>query len=982
MENKKEKISNNESIIRQKLIEIVKKNRETHIWTPDIKIRYLILKILSRLARTYYVVPSDHVDSISLFLDQWEDFGIKTESAVYPRDLNQSVTSKLVITSEDYLLDLMTHSDNFKFAGILIFDNGFETSSKNMIINHIWRKYTDSKPRLVHFSPPNELNNNVHSLGHYSHRVMIVYTREDLENIYDKTAELILNRYISLTRGCCIVVFVANIDQEIELRDRLIQIEDNILSVITSDDVTTKKEDNRPKIIITNYSFDVRSLADVSIVIDLMMDEENHKIRYISKHKADERLKRVNMDNGICFRMISFNSYQQLLEVHHGYFEEYHQLLLLNSGVKNFIDISKPDVSLYQKLKLIKEFNISPSMKTLPPNILTTLGQQASVLPIKPQTFSFVNSWKNSVDNGDIFPAIVISSLLEFGDTIVSREKRHQLYYGKDDVETFLNVYLDLLNEYKGIPSMEDYDSIVWVQKWSNERGFDYESIRRINLFIREIYQRFNSEGYSSKISPFLLQTTMKKMRELAGFSYPVAQYEDGAYVGEDGTRYILNENQYHTIQKDQPDKIIILSSTGKKDLNIKLALSTENTTLIPILDIPNYPISKLITKISDYAAGINFSDYIDLEIDAEDKIQTISIQRENEKKVSPKYELWLDETPPINKFTVKDGDLYTHQEVASINIRTSFVDVIDSDSKELKFRSIDFILDATVTWEDRGNLLVIREYITKNVPNGDLILIVGNFNQYTSDSFPEINFVVYTDGYVKYSDNVKSRGTPYNVKNYKSNIRPHLIINMDMSVEDIKSILDILDIKTAMVPFGNLNEELLDYEGIIKIVPFLDKQSTDAKLVIGTKIRKKYESTKYKNQMFYHNLVNRQWNLYKPQIPFPSRNNLYKPERDYICHDRCYDCRRELGIHLDYLKRHNEKQAYDDKIETYDEIDRLSIFLRHRRSLYRGMHGMFTGIYKSMEYRREEYRKYLIERKQNKFNAPSLSRRPGLKIV
>ncbi len=775
MENKKEKISNQESAIKQKLIGIIRKNRQVHIWTPDIKIRYIILKILSQITQTYYVVHEDHVDAISLFLDQWDSFGLKVESAIYPRDIGKKkLTSKLIITSKDYILDHITHSDDFTFTKIIIFDDGLEIDSKNMIINHIWKKYTNSKPRLVYFSPPNELNNEVYSLGHYPHRVIIVYIKEDvgdvddmsfIGDIYDRTAKIVLDRYVSLVRGCCIVIFVANIDQEIELRDRLIQIDDNILSSI-SGNYQAGPRNNRPKIIITNYSFDVRALADVSIVIDLMMEESNHKIRYISKHKADEHLRRVNMDNGICFRMISFNSYLELLEVHSGYYQEHHKLLLIKDG--NKIDVSEDDILTYKKLGYIDKSSI-----------LTELGHKASVLPINPRTFSLIDNWKKSGE--DLFPAVVISSLLEFGDVVVSREKRHQLYYGKDDVETFLNVYLDLLNEYKGVPSMDDYDSIVWVQKWSNERGFNYESIRKINLIIREIYQRLNSEYYSLSLNPFLLSNTMKKVRELAPLSYPVAKYEnDLVYVGEDGTRYLLGENQYHTIQIDRPDKIIILATTKNnlnEDLNIKLALTTENSLEIPILEIPIYPISKLITEISKYAVDTNFKDYIDKEFTAtspEEKINTINIQTMNKNIMAPRYELWLDATPPINKYTVKDGDLYTHQEAADINELIDFESTITSDFKELKSRSIDFILDATVTWEDRGKLLVEREYLTQNVPNGNLVVWIGNFNKYISRSFSNIKFLVYTDYNIGYSDNVQFGGKTDKAINYNRKIRPH----------------------------------------------------------------------------------------------------------------------------------------------------------------------------------------------------------------
>ena len=138
---------------------------------------------------------------------------------------------------------------------------------------------------------------------------------------------------------------------------------------------------------------------------------------------------------------------------------------------------------------------------------------------------------------------------------------------------------------------------------------------------------------------------------------------------------------------------------------------------------------------------------------------------------------------------------------------------------------------------------------------------------------------------------------------------------------------------------------------------------------------------------MFYHNLVNRQWRMYNPPVPFPSRDNLYKPERDFITHDRCYDCRRELEIHLNYLIRDNKKQAYDDKLESYDAIDELSLALRHRKSLYYKMHGMFTSFNRSMEHKRNQYRKYIIERKQKRFNRrtfnkPTNNERLGMKII
>lgn len=981
------------SSIQNQIIGLVKRNRSLYLHCPDLSIRYLSLRFLSRIASVFYLVPGEHVESVGYFLDQWEEFSTSVDSVIYPRDFGKThFNRELTVTSPEFLSNLMINQKEYNFTTAVVIDPELEKTPEVTQIFSLWKGNSGSKFRLVFFVNPDPTHDQIHPLIHYPHQVTIIYLskewalpeeRHSSPRFYRKASDLIKKQYVRLDpeEGCCIVVFVANLDQELKLRSHLFSIEDYLLSTLTeSPEELTKEIETRkfrPRVILTNHSADVRGLSDVSVVIDLMMEEFQNQVRYISKDKARQRLERINLSPGRCYRLITLERYRSLSERSSDPLSEHHHLPLLQSerhrqilqaliGRKSY----RENLEYYQKLHLVTpEFS------------LTQKGLQGQRVPIKMSTWSLIWEWNQK--GYPLLPIVITSGLLEIsepsyfqirGETYRERTDHltqcYQYFYGRDDIETFNRVYLDLIEDYAGFPKSDDPQGIKWLEDWARGKSLDYSVLRRINRTIERIYQELNYLGYRIAVQKFDPETISIQVAEVGSSVYPTATWDssEDTWVDSKGNRYFFGDFHHHTLRVDSPKKILVLSDQeGEKGRHLKLVVNADPVKGTELVEIPNTnQIDRLITLRSNLIEGIGMKSYFDSSVSPELQEN----QRKNIQMLSERYQSFFDSNPPINNYTLIDQSFYTLKEGKEIDRsleeegKGDLVAEIKDDSPKLPHRSIQFVLDATVRWSNRGYYLTVLEYLS-TLPSQSQIVIVGRFNPYLSRSFPEQEFHLLSSSGRSFQ-NLHYRGIYSSSKLEqlgKELDQYYLIINETWSLKDFTELDPTLK---SQPPQGlwlrvDLDQTRADsvqfYSGKLFTIPFLEKESMEVAMVVTPPYQKReYNLTQYRDQLFYHNLIRRQWSYYVPLVNFPRRDNYIKPEREYQAFDQCYDCSRELDIHLTYLKSKYGSQPYDRKIELYQEFDRISFALKHRRSLYFGLHGRFN--YLPIDRRREMYRR------------------------
>lgn len=968
--------------------------KEAHIHCPLVGFRYNILDIISRYGKVMYVVKSNQVKAITQFLETWSEFRTDVDSAVYPEDISKRrFESPITITSEDFLLYLMSNTNDYTFTNVIIFEEGLEINEKSKGIYHLWRLHVEKKPTILFFSDPHESIKSIIPISHYKYQVKVKYLSENLSEslLYDKVALLILNNYKFLvsrkgTKGCCIVVFIANIYQEIQIKERLSQIKDYVFSTLSDDpDILIKpiqKAQFRAQIILTNTPYDVRSLSDVSVVIDLMTEEINNTIRNISKYQAMQRRRRITVNGGVCYRMISIESFNSLPRVHTYTIKDTVTLKIINKNV------DEKDIRLLlggdfeDKTKLYQDMGFLDREELR----LTPLGLKASNVFLKPRNFRFLNEWNKH--ELPLFPAVLITSLMEIGDHryfLSKNRDAYSQYYGKDDIETFLNVIMNMFNEYKGVPD-KTIENISWVQEWSNLYNMDPKSIITIVSVINDTIRDLSYQGYEVNTAPFDIKKALNYARDLIVNSHITATLKkDKSYVDTNGYIYIFGGIMRHSLLQDFPKKIAILAYTGTevhKTRHALLIASTQKEVKVPILAILSYvDINKMIDIRSELFKGVKPQDYIDKKGVSEQytksQINTaddISNPRTNFGVV---YGPWYSPESPITHYVIRDGDFYTSDEIIEIEAKKDAFSSGLTDRK-LPSRPMDSILSATVEWRERSSMLIATDYIAKYVSDGESVVYIGNFNDHLSEHFPMVKFIVYSS----------SRGQSRDRVDYRRMFDLEKILNIESSRvhiihegKDIRSTIEIvkqLKPKGALVRFNPSKyvDKIDFFEGEIITIPFSSMDSNETAVIIKPPYNVLiYDLKKYRSRMYYHNLILRQWKRFSPTVPFPRRDNLQRPERDYLCFDECYDCRREIGIHQTFLERKYTGKTYDKKLGIYDEIDKLSISLKHNRSLYYGLHGTFTSFRYSIDERRAKYRARSTQRPS------SFSMRSGLRI-
>ena len=975
--------------LEKKLSTLLTEHNEVYLNISKQKTKYRILKALGSKLKTYYIVHPGHIISIATLLRS-NPLNIDTGYITKYRRVREH--SKLIVTDEAGLLDkIETKNDEnepYTFAKIVVVDEGLERNELGRLSYNLWNLSTKQKFRFVFFSSKfHDSHHKIYNMDHYPHTTNIIYLKHDLNktNLIGEVSNKIIELYADLRSGCCVVVFIANVEQEIEIKEKLFQLKDHTVSTLTQkyQDIARVSHSDRPNIVFTNNSTDISALADVSIVIDLLLEEDFHKIRYISKHQADKRALRVTMENGSCYRMITKNSYQKLRKYHLSEIIklDYLMLKLIKSGIdinriSDIIGVSKSAIE--DRLHLYRQMTILDSK-----NKLTILGKINTKVNVSPRSFQFLNLWYKNKHK--LFPAIVLTGLLEYGKTdyfeiphtknhlkiMKHIDEKHGYYIRQDDAQTFFTIYSELMEDFKGLPNLEKKDDILFVKKWTSARGLNYEHIREITFNINNLIDELSDQKYKITTGSFDVKNAMYLTRRYTTSTHITVYLKNGVYHDENENIYKFGQYHFHTLRQDLPNTMIVLeylkSNSQRSVRYIQLAINNNEVNELKPEKVPMFSFREISDNVNvglDIFSKINLYSYI---------MDDNQIQINNTKLMEPKYKEWFSDKRPVLSWVLLDDDVYSQEEYAQINTNVEFSSTLTK--KTLLSRDIGSIFNITISWFERGRHLVEKEFLTKVLKLSDKVIYTGKITPSFSilvQLFPKLKFTVFSESNnVPEADNVINKIDIENIdeKDYKNSILIsnlegiNININLGLKLRPIASLFKLNPLRSKV------KDEFTFFDGILRPVPFASKESVTTYLqtdINGIEKQKIYFKDTYLNQIYYHNLIIRQWRGFKHTIT-NSTVNTRNPGRDDLSVDNCYDCTREIDVHQRYLKL----DGLEDTQEIRDQINNITEVL-NTNSLYVPPHGVFPNM--NMAKRRTKLANYI--------QAPRRERKVARRII
>lgn len=954
--------------IEKKLSTLLTEHTEVYLNVSKQKTKYRVLKALGTKLKVYYVVHSDHIISIATLL---RSHPLNINTGYITKRKRVRTDARLIVTDEAGLLRKMeTERDENKpytFSKVVVVDEGLEMSEIGKLTHHLWNLSVKQKFRFVFFSSKfHDSHHKIYNIDHYPHTVNIIYLKQDIviNKLMEITSEKIIELYAELRRGCCVLVFVANIEQEIEIKNRLFQLKDHTVSTLSQNyqEISRIGKSDRPKIVFTNNTTDVSALADVSTVVDLLLEDDHHKMRYVSKHQAEKRTLRVTLEQGSCYRMITKKKYNKLRKYHLSEIikRDYLMLKLIKSGintnrVSNILGVSENLVK--ERLALYRQMTILDSK-----NNLTILGKLNSEVDVSARSFQFLNLWYK--DKHKLFPAIVLTGLFEYGNsdyfkipntknhTKIMRhiDEQHGYYIRQDDAQTFLTVYTDLMEDFRGLPDLEKKEDISFVKKWTAARGLNYERIREITFNINKLIEELSDQKYKITIGSFDVKNAMVLTRRYTINTHIIVRLKKGVY--RDSSDYIYKFGQYHfhTLRQDLPSTMIVLeylkSRNQPKTRYIQLAINNNEVKELKPEKIQLFTLKEMTDNINlglEIFTKISLSSYI---------IDNSSIQIKNTKLMEPAYKEWFSDKRPILDWVLLDQGVYTNLEYKQINTKIKFSPTLTNSS--LPSRDIGSIFKVTLGWFERGRYLVEKEFLT-NISQGEAKSKVVYMGPITpafgllAQSFPDLEFTIFSeDGdIIPDADNVSNmiHLDNLNEKDYQKSI---LISNLDSLRINIILGLKIRP-RAALFKLNPLRSgisrdatDFIFFSGVLRPVPFASSESVTTYLQTDAKsldIQKKYNLSEYLDRMYYHNLIIRQWHGFKHRLANKGLNTN-NPGRDDLAVDNCYDCTREIDIHSNYSG--DTGDTTDQEIR--DQINNITDVL-NSSSLYTPPHGVYPNM-------------------------------------
>ena len=306
---------------------------------------------------------------------------------------------------------------------------------------------------------------------------------------------------------------------------------------------------------------------------------------------------------------------------------------------------------------------------------------------------------------------------------------------------------------------------------------------------------------------------------------------------------------------------------------------------------------------------------------------------------MQPKYEEWFSSTRPILDQVLLNGEIYTKKENQAIQTKIAYSKYLTAS--QLFHRDISDIFDITLEWVERGYHLIEKEFLIEY--DQETVIYIGKIGAAFNillDLYPDITFVVFAeDSVVPLRQNVVNEHD-IELLNF-SKYQNMLLISHLNDLTETERLVNKLSPQKALIRFKP-TKDILYYEGELITLPFSAKTNEMSYLITAAENKVNYNYNDYLNRIYYHNLVIRQWHQFDHVIK-NTKQNKHKPNRDDQAIDRCYDCKREVEIHTQFLKAHDS----DFNVQMIkDEIDNLTATISTFKhpSLYKPPHSVYPS--------------------------------------
>jgi len=360
--------------------------------------------------------------------------------------------------------------------------------------------------------------------------------------------------------------------------------------------------DTKRRIIIANDLAETAvSLNNIGAIIDLLLEfrseltltgGQRHSLRYITKSKAERRAKRggITMPTTV-YRMMTKSKYDNLpknlkdeifrIPTH------YTMLEIMEHGLDPFtiLDIFPTSQLEYTYNLMIRlgiiDFNNSISemgkfVQDIPLGI-----RQASIL------WRYYNLLKSDEDNRDIFGVILALAMIDdyssdsyylYPRRIEEEETKYQYnvrrldhrdeYFmplaGKDDVETYLNIWNQLIKDISFSATDEAF------RRWCKNNSFNFELLRNVKTLAQNIMEILTlKSGIEISTDNFIVEEILDKPYYLSEiiseiysdrkFSLNLDKQVVTNYLDSVDNNYTIDSESINTIQEDKSFHIIAL---------------------------------------------------------------------------------------------------------------------------------------------------------------------------------------------------------------------------------------------------------------------------------------------------------------------------------------------------------------------------------------------------------------------------------------
>lgn len=321
----------------------------------------------------------------------------------------------------------------------------------------------------------------------------------------------------------------------------------------------SKVADNMRKIIVATDRADML-LEKVGHVVDTMLERysDNSYPSLISHPSSTQRATYASSAN--YYPMISESQYRKLkaeVPIH----SDYHHIIMdfLAAGLVPELTLKECD-----KREVSSAVNVVSKLAMVRGTQVTDIGHFANNFPLRVQNSAVVWHW---IQKGHpIFPGLVVAVVIQcYGP---SYYRLHEYKYekfsrivGGDDLETALNLWEALTQNFRGIPSVTDPK----LAQWTRACSYHHKKICEVLLTLEASMNALKSLGHTVVVGPFTVSNVVKAARPILKEVYAdsvLTRQNKGWYRSDTSHTYRLDTREaVNTLCVTGPSEIIAIAT-------------------------------------------------------------------------------------------------------------------------------------------------------------------------------------------------------------------------------------------------------------------------------------------------------------------------------------------------------------------------------------------------------------------------------------